>query len=275
MIQKSLLFSPMQLFCQPPDIEESEIEIFTCPYGNGKKFVLPKNDQIIAHSIKTMRWWEYHFLTNLYRLTIEQYGPGVYFDVGANIGTSSVLASEVFEHIYAFEIDVKNCQLFCYAMGLNRTSYSLYNLAVSSEVGEANVFLNNFNHGGHSIVSKDGSSSNLKVEKFCLDDFNPDVANVRFLYIDTEGHDFKVLAGSHKFIARQDSRPIVELEFQPSSLVKHGSSINELLSFMDAFNYEAYINAANVLAPVTRDALTDMFFLWQQTLGWIDIYLIP
>lgn len=191
---------------------------------------------------------EYALITNLYKLTVEQHGPGVYFDVGANIGTSSVLASEVFDRIYAFEIDIKNCQLFCYVMSLNKTSYSLCNFAVSNETGEAEVFLNDFNHGGHSIVSQNKTLPSIKVEKICLDDFDPDVTNVRFLHIDTEGHDFKVLAGSHKFIDRQDSIPIVEFEFQPSSLVRNGSSINELLSFIDAFNYKAYINAAKCIA---------------------------
>lgn len=265
----------MQASAKTSTIDKYKIEIYQCSYGLGKQFVLPKNDHIISHATKTMRWWEYSFIINLYKATVERNGPGAYFDIGANIGTSSVLASEVFDHIYAFEIDLKNCELFCYAMEINKAQYSLYNVAVSNQSGQAEVFLDESNHGGHSIVSKNGVAPSIKVDKVSLNEFNPEVTNVRFLHIDTEGHDFKVLSGCYEFIARQDSRPIIEFEFQPSSLIRHESSIDELLSFMDTFNFSAYINAANVLAPISRATLTDMFYMWKPTIGWIDIYLLP
>lgn len=115
----------------------------------------------------------------------------------------------------------------------------------------------------------------ISVTTTTLDDLDPKIRNVRFLHVDTEGHDIKVLQGGCRFIARQDALPFIQIEFCPLTLRLHGSNISELISFMDEFGYDAYMNCANTLSTLSRFTLTEMFFQWAGTPAMLDLVLMP
>jgi hypothetical protein len=101
------------------------------------------------------------------------------------------------------------------------------------------------------------------------------VRDVTFMHIDTEGHDIKVLQGARRFITRQQNRPWIRIEFQPRTLSLHGSNVAELVAFMDEFRYHAMFNANNNIVPFSFPVLIELFYLWRNTDGWIDILLLP
>lgn len=250
-----------------------------CPFQNNGKprrtFVLPDRDHIVSHAVSRMRWWEHKFTSDLYRLAAKGDPSAEFLDVGANIGTTSVLAADFFSKIYAFEFEKTNCAVFRKSMEVNGIDYGLYEYAVSSESGQATAYISSTNMGGHSLEQLGMEhSQELAIRKMKLDDFK-EANNVKFIHIDTEGHDFHVLRGACEFVARQPSLPLIEIEFQPRSLDKHGSQISDLFNFMNRFGYFAHMNAANVLAPLSRSALAEMFQGWKNTGAWLDIYLVP
>ncbi len=256
------------------------INYVQCPFQNPGKpvrtFVLPQKDKIVSHATARMRWWEHKFTSDLFKLAARGDEGSAFFDVGANIGTTSVVAADFFGKIYAFEFERINCAVLRKAMEINNIEYELFECAVSRKVGETVAYIDPNNMGGHSLEILDSQmQSKVSVKTITLDSLDKFINNVRFLHIDTEGHDFHVIAGSHDFVARQKVLPFIELEFSPRAIAKHGSSMADLLSFMDKFGYHAYMNASNALAPLSRTALSEMFHQWKTTQAWIDIYLIP
>ena len=271
--------------------EELNLEIFNYPYSTKnhkqKKILLPSEDKIISHSLKTARLWDYMFMSILYQ-TISDGKDASYFDVGANIGTNSILASDFFSYIYAFEIDQTNCNIFKKAMEINEIDYFQINQLAVTETSEgySDFFKSPNNIGGHSIALQENNiKSELKIKNICLDDFDHNVDNCRFLHIDTQGHDFKILNGAYEFINRQKVLPIIEFEFAPYLLIKHNSNPEELFAFVNFYDYNIFINASNTLALISQATVAQFFADWSVSqlpsnwtfppVGWVDLYLIP
>jgi FkbM family methyltransferase len=254
------------------------------------RFYAPSNDIIISEYAKTSRYWEFNFITNLYLNATRNRKDFSFFDIGANIGTTSILASNFFSHIYAFEIDSLNCSLFEKNMLLNNISnYSLFQKAISDKYNaKIPIFLSQSNIGAHSLCSQDDTSlSNQTVHAITLDSFSRSekITNCAFLHIDTQGHDLKVLQGAYDFIANQDSRPVIQLEFDPHLLKIHESPCSELVTFITTFNYKTFINANNSLGYISTNTLYYMYDNWLNNklpsdwqfsqVPWLDLYLIP
>jgi FkbM family methyltransferase len=254
-----------------PELEMVELP-FTTMGGKIPKFYVPRGD-IIGTSIRNMRYWDYTFLTNLYSWAAKH---GSFLEVGANIGSDTALAREYFPTCHAFEPLSQNRELFTKNMALNGiTNFVLYPFAVGDRVEKTRLFLNG--SSGNALVQNEPDMQQTEeVDVVTLDAaILTEATNISYLHIDTEGHDIKVLLGARQFIRRQKQRPMIRMEFCPRLLASHGSTIEELLAFIQEFNYTPAMNASIHIGPMSASTLVDFFNLWQSTGAWIDIFLLP
>jgi FkbM family methyltransferase len=248
---------------------------FTTAAGKILKFFVPKGD-IIGSNIRMTRHWDYTFISHLYLWGSKR---GSYVEVGANIGTDSALAREFFNVCYAFEPSSLNRELFVRNMERNGVGeIKLLPFAVSDRAEMTRLYLpRNDNVGGCSLMGDEGETQQWEeVRTVTLDAaMPPEVTDVGFIQIDTEGHDIKVLRGARQFLGRLKEKPIIKMEFQPRALKSHGSDVGDLTDFIKEFGYQIGINASMNMAPLSERVLTDLFELWQPTDAWLDIYLLP
>jgi FkbM family methyltransferase len=254
-----------------------ETEIITYPISvRGKRpklMCVLKGDDVLTTCIKTTRFWEYNTRMQVYTQLSQ---GGSYVEVGANLGTDTVLAAEHFKMCYLFEPSTRHAAILKKNMELNEISnYRFFPAAVSDHCGADRLYFGISENTGSAALAQNlpGMDRFEEVQLVTLDSALADVTDVTMMHIDAEGHDIKVLQGARQFIARQTRRPFIKMEFQPRSLTIHGSDISELIRFMDEFKYQAFFEASNYFVPLSHGMLIDMFYSWRKTLGWIDIYL--
>jgi FkbM family methyltransferase len=244
--------------------------------GNPKRVYVPKTAGWDAWQIKAADPWKYGGLAQLYA---EAARGGSFVEVGANLGSDTVLASDFFKICYAFEPGAANRALLQKTLALNDIcNVQVLSAAVSDQPGKANFYLKQGGGtGAHSLHPNDPDMiPREEVEVTTLDSgLPPTLIDVTYLHIDTEGHDIKVLRGARKFLARQAKRPVIRLEFQPRTLAMHGSNVAELNAFISEFGYNVFYCTENHMVPLNQRILVEMFGLWQDTRGWIDLYLSP
>jgi FkbM family methyltransferase len=262
-----------------PDFSEEDLETAEYPFptvsGKVMKFFLPKGDAI-GGTIRNTRAWDYSFITHLYSWAADR---GSYIEVGANIGTDSVLAREYFQTCYAFEPLSYNRWLFNKNVERNAVgNIQLFPYAVSDKPGVTRLYIPDTRGVSGCSLKPDAAQGQTyeDVQTVTLDEaLPPEITNVSFLQIDTEGHDIKVLRGAKNFIRRQKMPPMIKMEFQPKMLKAHDTGVEEFLAFIEEFHYRPAMNAAATVAPITPRALADFFALWQSSTAWIDVFLLP
>jgi len=135
-------------------------------------------------------------------ITDRSYGPfdggeKIIVDIGANVGTFSVLASRECPHatVYAFEPCARNFSLLEHNIKANRSNVIPIKKAVAPERGIATLYLTGGGDSGHHslIRSKRNTVSEEKVECVTLDDIIDQVGDIDFLKIDIEGMEDAVL----------------------------------------------------------------------------------
>lgn len=152
-------------------------------------------------------------------LTKQYYGTsqeekGFFFDIGANIGTTCIYAKKYLVpnmSIVAFEPLYKNYKLLLANIILNDiTDYIAVNKAVSETSGSYKMHFVAANPGGSSIVSEEkeaGASDLQSVDSLSVDEFllqnHIAPADVRYVWIDTEGFEANVLKGAKMLLEQE------------------------------------------------------------------------
>ena len=193
------------------------------------KYVINPLDSIVSRPLKIGNYWE-SFLHKYFK----QYSNKNLncLDIGANIGTHTVILSSLFKNVYAFEpqkdifdllklnIEVNNC-----------TNVTPYNFGLgekekTAELGFIDKNKSN-NFGGVGIIDKNklkegeqkGESINIKT----LDSLN--ITDLGFIKIDVEGYEYNALLGGKQTIKKY--RPTIVFE-QHDSKSKLFNWLNEL-----------------------------------------------
>lgn len=145
---------------------------------------------------------------------IDALTPGdVFFDVGANVGWFSVIASACGARVVAFEPMHTNC----HALLLNAPSATVVRAAVSDMDGQVSIYVNLDNDGGHALWPVGNHSHNTdtakanhpraRVQSVRLDDYADYKPAV--IKIDTEGAECNVLRGAEKVLSQPTLRMVV------------------------------------------------------------------
>jgi FkbM family methyltransferase len=155
-------------------------------------------------------------------------------DIGANIGTHTIYYERLVvdgAKVLAFEVNppayeclAHNCKkAFSIPVGLSNCA-ELISLAVSNNVGATH------------IISSSSSPNKTEQSNFAcvaLDSFK--LNNVGYIKIDVEGYELKVLLGGKRTIV--ENQPLLWVELSPGHLRRSGTSIEEVLSFLDSIDY--------------------------------------
>lgn len=174
----------------------------------------------------------------------EQYvtSEGNFVDIGAHMGTYSIILGKKCKEVYAFE--AQKSTFDCLSIGVcinNAFNIKTHNVALGDKEGSLNLYQ----------VSEDGGCSSLRSEVSknmgypvideeivsvkTLDSF--ELKNVDFLKIDVEGYELNVLKGSVRTLVDNNFPPFV-FEAWPDEWYKNDKEL--LISFVKNLGYEVY-----------------------------------
>jgi len=145
---------------------------------------------------------------------------GIYLDIGAAYGMTSIPLHKHFKDIYCFE----PMPVTYTCLTLNKEAYSnihCFNYAVSDKHGTVDAFFNTTHAMVSCLADTDGTPllkrndfhgknyTKLKVPTITLDDFFPTL-HVDCIKIDVENHELAVLQGAEQLLRRSKAVVIVE-----------------------------------------------------------------
>ncbi|WP_137284653.1 FkbM family methyltransferase [Halorussus salinisoli] len=170
----------------------------------------------------------------------------VFFDVGANVGYYSVLASQRCKtgHVHSFELDPRLASIIASHFELSSAQNATITCAgVSDSSGEFVSFTpHQSGNLSTNTVQEDrgGRTNGLKVPSLTLDKYcskteiAPDV-----LKIDVEGFERQVLEGGANILEKSPPRALF-LELHPNLVDNFGIAPREILSLLNEFGYTCY-----------------------------------
>lgn len=197
--------------------------------------------------------------------------PGdVIFDIGANIGTTSLYISKntPCSKIYSFEPDEINYNKFKYHIGLNKVeNIHLAKIGIGDEPGIKRLFrVSENNPGMNKIIDEgltDSASEFSEIEIQRLDDFVRDfgIEKVNFVKIDVEGYELKVLNGAKETLRKY--LPIICLEVVDSLLITQNTSAADVLGFIKTLGYNKFLDAHSLeeITEIKNDFSCDIICL--------------
>lgn len=162
----------------------------------------PQADDIIKKGIN-----DYHLIK-----WCEQYltSDGIFVDIGADIGTYSMILSKSCKEVWAFESERSTFTCLCVGIATNNCFNIKFNNAVLS--------------------SKEGTTSNGKVRT--LDSYN--LKNVSFLKISVHGSELEIIKGA-SFTLLDNNFPPFMIEISPDASYKE-----ELIFFIRSLGYKVH-----------------------------------
>jgi FkbM family methyltransferase len=205
-------------------------------------------------------WWAgelYEYKQTRYFKSLLSPGA-VVADVGANVGYYSLVAAPLVGsagQVYAFEpMGAQFAQLCANVMRNSLRQVNLVNLALSDEVGEATITLEDENNtGSASLRGGTGSAGSEKVQVSTLDHYfgSQPLQRLDVVKIDVEGFETAVLRGGEGTIGR--FRPVVMIEVVDAIQKRAGSSRAEVYEWFDEHGYEPFaIERNGELRPITE-----------------------
>ena len=244
--------------------------------AEGLSFVANSTDiEIPGNMFETKKVWAADDIGRLGKLLEKYYmikkdSRGIFCDIGANIGTTSVYMKRYIipnYELHAFEPMKENYKLLRTNLILNDISnYNVNNVALAREKTEYNMKKVYGNWGNCSITNEKGANVE-QVVSTTLDDY---LSNYQIkedenlvLWIDTEGFEIDVLKGAVNVIRK---KPALFFEFNRAC---YGEEIEDLISLLTD-NYSGYISFANEENIVVSDIST-LREIEEQT----DIFMVP
>lgn len=223
----------------------------------GREFIfeIHDDDELTSNLIRSNR-------ANIDLETVYAYeyilNPGdIMIDIGSNIGWNSLFASfRVGDagKVIAIEPDTKNFNLLKNNISYNNiNNIHAYKFALNDENIISKLYKSNTNFGNHIlnpnfINFKDHTSYDeveSKTFDFFLEQTQITKEKIKLIKIDAEGSEAKILQGAKQFFS--NFRPNIVLEFNPFAIKQCGSSVFEIMSFIEKYNYIPYL-----LDPIDR-----------------------
>lgn len=231
-----------------------------------------KSDSIVSREIALTGIWEGNetqIVARLLRALAQKYAdrPLRFFNVGANIGWYSALALHCVDRVdvTAFEPVASTFALLkenCHALNAEQR-VTLQHLALSDTGGRAQIFVQQGNFGGSSLIARnaDDAAHAEEIELMSLRDYvralgDTDPAELcDLLMMDIEGAEHKFFNGAGALFAG-GFRPLICMEYSPTLLKAQGSDGTYVKDLAD-YGYSFYSLAAQglTLIPITVDAI--------------------
>ena len=166
-------------------------------------------------------------------------------DVGANIGCTSLLFSDLGQQVVAFEPLPRTFELLEKNVGLaQKNNITTLPFALGDENGSAQMYFLDENRSMAFVLDRtsrdDRPAAIIKIKR--LDDMFPEIGIDRldFMKIDVEGYELRVLEGAKNTI--EQYRPIVQMEFNSWTLnVQQRICLPDFIDFILAMFPLAYV----------------------------------
>ena len=189
---------------------------------DGISYIATSKDNVIMHSMFVSRNnWAVSAMKRFQELSRQYYGvddsAGYFLDLGANIGTTGIyfttkLAPNL--KLLSFEPDAENFKMHRVNLLLNDIGddkATLVNCGLGDNFDEMTLYRGLSNPGGNSIL-KPGANKPTEIIKIIpLDSYLAEkqiaAQDVKYIWIDTEGFENKVLIGA-KNLLRENPAPI-------------------------------------------------------------------
>jgi len=174
-------------------------------------------------------------------------------DIGANIGCTTLLFSELGSHVHAFEPLGKTFALLRRNVEVNvRGNIKIHHCALGDENKNAEICFSDTNRSIAFVLDRtsrdDRGTSPITVRR--LDDMLPElrIDSLNFMKIDVEGYEMRVLNGARKTLAKYN--PVVEMEFvawcldvqQRTTLPDFSDLVTELFPIVYVVDGRRYID---------------------------------
>lgn len=165
------------------------------------------------------------------------------FDIGANIGITSMWMSKKSKQVYAFEPEAKNLSRFKHNIHINGIeNVRIIEKAVTFE--SVTVCLNLYESYGHHSLSTSHLSTpkgKVLVDAVSLSDFcrAENINKIDLIKIDVEGFEYEVLLGAEELLATNSIKFIV-FEHSPALLRKQGRDMSQVIDLLFKYGYTIY-----------------------------------
>lgn len=162
-------------------------------------------------------------------------------DIGANIGYYSLAAAKLVGNkglVYAVEPEINNYNLLLKNIEVNNYKNIIpVNKAVSDKDGYCELYIDNYNYGGHSFAKDNilyGETHSKKVETITLDTLLKD-KKVDILKIDVQGAEGLIIKGGKNVLNNENIIVFMELWAKGSSNL--GISSLELVDLLREYGF--------------------------------------
>jgi FkbM family methyltransferase len=185
----------------------------------------------------------------------------VFFDIGANIGIYTLLASKHIRKggtVYSFEPSDWAYERLMENLQLNESkNVEVLKIAVSNFTGSKQFYIceddayNSLISTPMKEVQKVVEVKSISIDDFCIEH---KIVKIDILKIDVEGADYLVLKGAQN-ILRSDKPPLIICEFNRN--ISEGMTLNkdEFVGFMKELSYKFFkINGKNLFETDLTDA---------------------
>jgi FkbM family methyltransferase len=198
---------------------------------DGLHYTFSTDDWIIGRSLYVKGGWDDEFLECAVELLRERskgcsLSKGTFVDIGANIGTTTIQALHRYQARRAIAVEPSpRCLPYLYSnLAANRLASrcDVVEAALSDRLGEVAFQVGENNSGAGQVVKNDGTQDHIVKSKpldQVIDSLNVAFDELALVWVDTEGHEYRVLSGAEKVIAA--GTPIV-IEFWPHQLRENG-----------------------------------------------------
>lgn len=226
------------------ELEKSSLSISHGHYGD---FLLRKPD-VVGDTIRLGKFWDEH----LHDLIIRYSDPqGIAVDVGAYIGFHSVFLAKYFSKVVSFEpqgvvfqmlaanlvlnnvnnVQIHNDALYDRECRLKIASQDKQEVPLNMKDGQPDYpNISNAAAVTFEIAYTDADSvRSYPLDKLMLD-------NVKFIKIDTQGSDLRILMGARETIER--CRPVIVFEYEVQFSAAHGCQQSDYEKFFADINYK-------------------------------------
>jgi FkbM family methyltransferase len=207
-------------------------------------YVHGEQDAHVSRRIREAGIWE-PFETSL---VLGMLRPGdVVVDVGANIGYFSVLAASVVGAqgaVFAFEPDPENCRLLRANAALNhmQSCITTVEAALSDRAGAGQLFLSEDNLGDHQVYAGEEHRRSLPITLYNGSEYLAQrLQRMDLLKVDTQGSEFRVIAGLLPLLAALPHTPRIMIELTPHALRRAGASGRQLIELLATLGQPMWI----------------------------------
>ena len=165
----------------------------------------------------------------------------IVFDIGAHIGSFSLLAAKLANDgmVFSFEPEENNYNLLKENITINQfQNIKPFNIAVTDNISQSVLNYSSKNTGGHSLILKNDGKNNKEVASNTLENIleQNNIDRIDFLKIDTEGSEYQIIYSIPDLIFHRIKK--IALEFHEIDEKRNG---HELEAFLELKNYKVHL----------------------------------